>query len=363
MRAKKRLNWTAPAVALLAAATFLTACSDDAGTGDAGADAGTSGAALAPDTEYEGPLSELPTSYPDADDGPLTVGYLTANGAVEALSALDRALGVAVENKGGTLVSLDAQAQPDTQVTQMQQLVDRGVDAIVVWPLDAQALNPVIQSATDKDIPVIGVEVNSEVGGDIGAFTSQITVGSDEIGFTAAREMAHVHPDADVAVAGFVVEVPSVSAQTQAMKDWAIEFGLNVVAEVDNQTDDVAGGMSAASGAFAQQPGIEAVLAYNDPTAIGATLAAREAGKTVTAVGINGGSDALEAIEQGRLHATLQFPIDVWAEQLALAAYGAALDPEAELPPTVYPAPLTLVTADTIDDAATFEELVAGMSG
>lgn len=318
---------------------------------------GTSAAAA----EYSGVLENLPTSYPDVDDAELTVGFLMPNGAVESLSALNKALQKAVESKGGTFVSFDAQAQPDKQVTQLQQLVDRNVDAVIIWPLDAQALNPVIASAKAKSIPVIGVEVNPDPEGDIGEFHSQITAGADQIGFTAAQEMARVNPGGEIAVAAFVVPVPSIHAWADSMADWAEEFGLEVAARVENQTDDVAGGMTAASGAFAPNPNLSGVLAYNDPTAIGATLAARESGRQITAIGINGGSDAFEAIQQGRLHGSLQFPLATWAEELSKAAYGAAMNPDTELPPTVYPAPLSLITADNIADAQTFDDQIQAM--
>lgn len=320
--------------------------------------------ALPVSAEYSGPLKGLPTSYPEVQKkADLTVGFLIPNGAVEVLSALGRAMDAAVKAQGGKVITYDAQAQPDKQVTQMQQLVDRGVNAIVVWPLDAKALDPVIRSASAKGIPVIGMEVNPDPNGDIGQFTTQVTTGADQVGFNSAREMARVSPSAEVAIAGFVVPVPSIRAQTEAMGQWAKKFGLKVVAEVENQTDDVAGGMTAAGGALAQNPNIAGVLAYSDQTAIGAALAARESGRQIQTIGTNGGSDAFEAIKQGRLHATLQFPIATWAQQLTRAAYSAVLSPNTKLPKTVYPEVLPLITAENVSQAKTFDEQIASIKG
>lgn len=346
---------------ITAGALMLSACGDGGTDQPASGDGDRGGTAGEPAAEYSGVLDDLPTSYPDVEDDDLTIGFSMPNGSVESLSALDKALEKAVEAKGGNYISFDAQAQPDQQVTHLQQLIDRDVDAIIVWPLDAQALNPVIASAKEKDIPVLGVDVNPDPDGDIGEFTSQITAGTDQIGFTAAQEMARVNPEGEIAVAAFVVPVPSIHAWADSMADWAEEFGLDVVARVENQTDDVAGGMNVASGTFASNPDLSGVLAYNDPTAIGATLAARESGRQIVAIGINGGSDALESISQGRLHGTLQFPIAIWAEELTKGAYAAASDPDAELPKTVYPAPLELITSENIDDAQSFDEQIQGI--
>lgn len=363
MNAMKHGRFASRVAALSVAALALAGCSAQPASGGSGDGAKSDSDALPVSTEYFGPLEGLPTEYPEiTEDADLTVGFLVPNGAVEVLSALGRAMETAVGAAGGSVVVYDAQAQPDKQVTQMQQLIDRDVDAIVVWPLDAQALDPIVGDAAEKGIPVIGMEVNTDPDGDIGQFTSQVTTGADQVAFNAAREMAKVSPGAEIAVAGFVVPVPSIRAQVEASSRWAKEFGLKVVAEVENQTDDVAGGMTAASGALAQNPGLSGVLAYSDATAIGAALAARESGRKVIAIGTNGGSDAFDAIEQGSLHGTLQFPIGTWAEQLTRAAYAAALTDE-ELPKTVYPAVLPLITADNIAKAKTFDQQIADLAG
>lgn len=363
MKLTKRSRLLTIGAGISAASLLVTGCTSNSFESTTEVTPRDAGTGLSVETEYSGILTSLPTSYPEVEHADLTIGYLAPNGAVELIAALTQAVEGSVEEAGGAVVALDAQAQPDLQVTQMQQLIDRDVDAIIVWPLDAQALTPVVASANEKGIPVVGIEVNPDVEGDIGLFTTQVTAGADQIGFTSAREMARIAPGADIAVAGFIVPVPYISAQTAALTKWAGEFGLNVVAEVENQTDDVAGGMDAAGGALSSHPEITGVLAYNDPTAIGAALSARESGREIIAIGSNGASDGLEAVRQGRLHATLQFPIGLWGQQLTRAAYNAVLHPDVELPKTVYPGALELVTADNIDGVLTFDEQIQALKG
>ena len=334
-----------------------------AGCGEAESDERpAAGGDLSTDSEYSGSLEDFPTSYPEPEDGDLTIGWLNPNGAVESLSSLGKAVQIATEQRGGTVVALEAGAQPDQQVTQMQQLIDRKVDAIIVWPLDAQALGPVVKRANDAEIPVVAVEANSDLTTqDLGGYTTQIALGTDYMGFMTAREMAEQEPGGKVVVAGFVVPVPFISALTEAQARWAEEFGLDVVETVQNQTDDVAGGSEAVAGATAQHPDLKGVLAYSDATAIGGALAARESGLQVTAIGTNGASDAFEAIRSGRLHATMQWPLATWADQLTAAAYSAVQQPDEKLPLTTFPGRMDLVTADNIDEATTFEEQLEEM--
>ena len=51
---------------------------------------------------------------------------------------------------------------------------------------------------------------------------------------------------------------------------------------------------------------MDAVIGYNDPSAIGAVIAARSVGKKLVVVGLNGTSDGLAAVKDGRLVATVR---------------------------------------------------------
>ena len=63
------------------------------------------------------------------------------------------------------------------------------------------------------------------------------------------------------------------------------------------------------------------MIGYNDPSALGAIIAARSAGRNVTVIGLNGSSDGISAVKAGRLAATVQVdPIGIGV-QTARAAY------------------------------------------
>jgi ribose transport system substrate-binding protein len=51
---------------------------------------------------------------------------------------------------------------------------------------------------------------------------------------------------------------------------------------------------------------MNAVIAYNDPSGVGAVVAAKAAGKTLTVIGLNGTSDGIQAVKDGRFAATVQ---------------------------------------------------------
>ncbi len=93
---------------------------------------------------------------------------------------------------------------------------------------------------------------------------------------------------------------------------------------------------------------IAAVFAENDPMAVGAMLAAENAGrlKDMIVVGFNGDKEALDAIRGGKMAATvMQFPYDMGVagvQQALKLARGEPADERVDVP-------VELVTAENID--------------
>ena len=84
--------------------------------------------------------------------------------------AFQQAIAAAVESEcvaaGAkfTLVTAGTETGVATQVTQLEDLITKGVDALVVNPMDANAVIPALQKAKEKGIPVILVDSTIEAG-------------------------------------------------------------------------------------------------------------------------------------------------------------------------------------------------------
>jgi len=84
--------------------------------------------------------------------------------------AFQQAIAAAVENEcvaaGArfTLVTAGSETGVAMQVTQLEDLITRGVDALIVNPMDANAVIPALQKAKAKGIPVILVDSTIEAG-------------------------------------------------------------------------------------------------------------------------------------------------------------------------------------------------------
>jgi ribose transport system substrate-binding protein len=125
-----------------------------------------------------------------------------------------------------------------------------------------------------------------------------------------------------------------------------------VLGTQDNPTDDVTGGEKAGNGLIQRYSNMDAVIAYNDPSAIGAVTAARGAGRKLTVIGLNGTSDGIAGVRSGQLAATVQgAPVDLGIQSVT-AAYDLITKQHLPLPKVVVEPPriVTKANVDKIKD-------------
>lgn len=347
------------AVGMLAVTLAVAGCGEDEAdtAAAAGGTAGGEAAPAAADVRFEGSLEQqVPEGYEEPERAPRTIGMSLPLRANETVDMIGKGVELEVERLGGRTVGLDAQGNPDKQVSDVEQLVARDVDALVVWPLDVRALGPVLARADDAGIPVIGIEPDLKRTDAPEGFDSQIWERRDYIAYLQAREAARLAPAASFGQIGFAIPVPTLEEQLARQVVWAERFGLELAGRTDNPSDDIAGGETAMTQLLSQHPDIELLLSYNDESAVGAAAAARAQGKRdVLLVGSNGGTLGTDAIENGRLSVTVQVPAPDIGRDTAWGAYGLAAG--AEVPPTVITrGEPKVMTRDTRGDVEAWDE-------
>jgi ribose transport system substrate-binding protein len=343
-------------VALFGMAAALVACGDD--DDDSGGDSGGGGAsAEVADVPFTGSLElDVPEGYPKPKSGQLRLGFLNPLKANEFLNTLGRAMQLETERLGGEFVELDAKGDVNTQVSQFNQLIAQNLDGIAVFALDPGSVAPAVKRAKAAGIPLVTIDLNFESTTDIGGFDSQVWQRRDEAAYLGAQEMAsRVGTGADVATIDFAVKVPSIVYSIDRANFWANKFGLNVLGNASNPSDDIAGGEKAMTQLLGKFPDIKGVIGYNDPSAIGAASAARAQGTPdLTFGGQNGGSDALEAIRAGRLSYTAKLDPPSMGKAFAWGLYD--LSQGTEVPKTVKAGKPELVTQDNVDQVKSWDE-------
>jgi ribose transport system substrate-binding protein len=208
------------------------------------------------------------------------------------------------------LIYKDAQNDSLVQRSQVEELVQQGIDLLIISPKEAAPLTQPVAEAYDKGVPVIVLD--RAVQGD----KYSVFIGADnkKIGREAGKFAARI-----LAGKGKIVELKGLMTSTPGQDRHAgfregLELdkhpGLEVVFEADMQWLEPNARKEMES-ALATQKQIDLVYAHNDPGAHGAYLAAKEAGreKGMKFVAIDAlPHEGVKYVQGGILDATFAYP-------------------------------------------------------
>jgi ribose transport system substrate-binding protein len=243
------------------------------------------------------------------------------------------------KEKGMDIVVVDAQNDAAKQISDVEDLIQQGVDVLLINPTDSAAISTAVQSANSLGIPVVTLDRSAEKG-DVATLVSS----DNEKGGEMAGEFL-VEQLGEGAKIAELEGVPGASATRERGKGFhnIADEKLDVVAKQTANFDRTEG-LNTMENLLQGNPDIEAVFAHNDEMALGALQAIQSSGKDILVVGFDGNEDAINSIPDGKLSATVaQQP-----EEIGSLAVQAGVDvlKGNEVDETI-PVPLKLVTEET----------------
>ncbi len=249
--------------------------------------------------------------------------------------------GVEAEAKanGMDVVVVDAQNDAAKQINDVEDLIQQGVDVLLINPTDSAAISTAVQSANSLGIPVVTLDRSAEKG----EVATLVSSDNEKGGEMAAKYL--VDQLGEGAKIAELEGVPGASATRERGKGFhnIADAKLDVVAKQTANFDRTEG-LNTMENLLQGNPDIEAVFAHNDEMALGAIQAIQSSGKDVLVVGFDGNEDAINSINDGKLSATVaQQP-----EEIGALAVNAGVDvlKGNEVEETI-PVPLKLVTQET----------------
>lgn len=239
-----------------------------------------------------------------AADGRPVVGVSLMNVSSEFIVMLKGAMEEKAGEMGVRLILNDAERSAEKQVRQAESFVAQDVDAIILNPCEVEASSPAVDRAIDAGIPV--VNVNSETRSAPSAFVGSRDEESGRIamGFIAQRIGGRGNV---VMMHGFLGQAAQIKREAGAREILAKYPEIKLLAEQTAEWDR-AKAMSLMEN-WIQSHGkkINAVFAQNDEMAMGALIAIEAAGMKddIVVAGVDAIADALQAVRDGRLDATV----------------------------------------------------------
>jgi ABC-type sugar transport system substrate-binding protein len=307
---------------------------------------------------YTGVEAKLPTAYkvPARRAGTsCTIGFQNPIAANEFLGFLQRAVVAEGRRYGCRVITLDDALSPDKQVSNMQSLLARRVKAIIFYPLDPRATTPVLRRAQRQGVPVLAIDASFGSTKKVPLIATQVWQGRDTQAYLQAQALNRTRRGAQLGIIGIGIPVPAIKYLVQREAYWATRVArATVVGTQDNPSDDVTGGERAANALLQRHSNINAVIGYNDPSALGAVIAARSTGRRITVIGLNGSSDGINGVKNGRLAATVQVDPIGLGVQVTRAAYSLVTKQNLPLPHIVI-RPGRLVTKANVNSIPSWE--------
>ena len=215
----------------------------------------------------------------------------------------------AADEAGAELIISDAQNDTAQQQDDIQNFVTQQVNAILVNPVDSDAVVPAIEAANQANIPVIALDRGAS-GGEIAS-----TIASDNVqgGNLAGEELIRLVGSGSVAQLEGIPGAEPARDRGQGFQE-AIDAQSSVeVVASQTANFDRAEGLNVTENILQANPGIVGIFAQNDEMALGAVQAlGGSAGEEVKVVGFDAIEDALSAIQDGTMNATVaQQPAEI----------------------------------------------------
>lgn len=278
-------------------------------------------------------------------NGKIKIGVLYQNLQNEYIVNLQDSIRKYAKSANVQLVESDGEGKAENQISQVENLINQKVDAIILNPADKDGSAPVVEQAVAAKIPIVTVlaVVSNEE-------KATAHVGSDDVE-AGKIEMKHI---ADLLGGkgkigiihgpnGNSAEVNRTEGNKKVLKDFP---NLKVAAEqTANWSREEALSLTEN---WLQSQKLDAIVAQNDEMALGAIKALSAAGKLkdIKVIGIDAIPDALNSVKSGELSATVFQDVDSQGKMAIEVAKKAANGEKVEKDNMV---PFQLVTKENLD--------------
>jgi inositol transport system substrate-binding protein len=280
--------------------------------------------------------------------GGKTIGISMLNMRDPDLAAMNKAMDAKAQQLGEKVETVDAKGDIATELNQVEDLVTKNADAIIMMPIDGEASQPAAKRAAEANIPLFILSTAFAEGSDV-KYESYIGVDDTEAGRMQADYLAQQLPEGgkiiyivgtygaswtDRRKAGFMEKKPgniqiATELQANGSRDEAKRITEDLLRKYPKGT-------------------ISGLVAHNDEMAIGAAQAIKEAGRQdefKVVIGVDGTQPGLESIEEGGMTATvLQQSAEQGRKAVEVASQFLAGKPVDK----TYNLPFTLVTKDNV---------------
>lgn len=287
----------------------------------------------------------------------LTVGLSLYDTKIQYFVFMEKGVREYCEQMGYEVIVHDQKSDETAMVSGCTDLINQGVDILLVSPFKPEALGPVATLADRNNVPFIILDIGN---GD-GVYPYDAFIVSDNIGGgrLAGEYLVNKFKEQGRVLAGLQTAVITIDPSNVANHSRGIGFvdvmeenGISVVSNIYAKEATADATYPVAKSILTANPGVVAIFCSNDDEAIGASQAAIDSGRSdVLVIGFDGQDNAVEAIQNGSILASVkQYPFEMGRLGVQLGVKklnGEALEYDDPVTKTVF-SPLEMIDKDNI---------------
>ena len=200
----------------------------------------------------------------------------------------------AAKDLGATFTAQDGRQDLAAQNDQIDAFIQQGIDVLLINAVDSEGVGPAVQRARDAGITVVAV--------DVGAKNAEATVTTDNV---QAGRLACESLIEQIGGKGEILIVdgtPTTSIQDRVTgcEEALAEAPEVTVAGKQNGDNGREKALTLTTDMLTASPGIVGIFGVNDPSALGANLAAQQAGMNdLIITGVDGSPEAVDEMGKG----------------------------------------------------------------
>lgn len=219
------------------------------------------------------------------------------------------------EKHGDEVITLDTKQDIATQIQQIEDMINQGIDALFLCPVDSEGIAPALDMLEEAGIPVINFDTDVS---DKDKVDTILVSNNEYAGQAAGEAMAKKYPDGGKIA---ILDAPYAAACVQRVEGFMKGLGdakdkFQIVAQ-QNGKGDTAESLPIAENIIQANPELIGFFCINDPSALGAYSAVESQGMEdqIIVLGCDGSPDAKKSIEEGGMMGTgAQSPVNIGKE-------------------------------------------------
>lgn len=236
----------------------------------------------------------MPAAAKDLEKIGISVGLLGNPFFVATIKGIeDRAKEI---NPNVQVTSVSADYDLNKQVSQIDSFIAAGVDIIMLNAVDAKAIAPAVKKAQAAGVIVAAFDVSAP-GADVTVMTNNVKAGEEACQYI----VDHLKGKGNV----IIINGPASSSIIDRVQGCKNVLGkspdIKILSDDQNGQGSRDGGLAVMQGLLTRFDKIDAIFAINDPTGIGAELAAKQLNRNefiITAV--DGAPDIEKSLASGK---------------------------------------------------------------